>query len=80
MITVVDSYHKKKEYAVEGEESVYRLMKRNGLELDSPCQGNGSCHKCVVRADGRPVLACATRARDGMVVEIPFLQGTSHPE
>ena len=45
-----------------------------GVEVPTLCYGEGrpvtpSCMLCVVEADGEPVPACATRARDDMVVE-----------
>jgi predicted molibdopterin-dependent oxidoreductase YjgC len=51
------------------------MFLRYCIELDSPCHGNGSCHKCRVTADGKQVLACAAKARDGMRVVIPKMQG-----
>jgi ferredoxin len=45
-----------------------------GVEVPTLCYGEGrpatpSCMLCVVEADGVPVPACATRARDDMVVQ-----------
>lgn len=32
-----------------------------GLVPDAPCGGLGTCGKCLVKADGKPVLACQTK-------------------
>lgn len=74
-IKVIDSYQNYAEYEVSAGESVYAALLENGLELDSPCHGNGSCHKCRILADGKPALACGLEVKEGMTVEIPYLQG-----
>lgn len=74
-LTVTDSYGNTALFTANDEESLYAMFLRYGIELDSPCHGNGSCHKCRVTADGKQVLACAAKARDGMRVVIPKMQG-----
>ena len=74
-ITVFDSYKNKKEFDAREGETVFQLFVRNHIELDSPCQGNRSCHKCRITVDGKPSLACACQVYDGMVVEIWPMQG-----
>ena len=32
-----------------------------GLAPDMPCRGKGTCGKCLVKVDGKPVLACQTK-------------------
>ncbi len=34
-----------------------------------PLCGMGQCFECLVRVDGREVLACLTPAREGMVLD-----------
>ena len=33
-------------------------LRREGIAVDMPCGGNGSCHKCRVIVDGREELCC----------------------
>ena len=40
-----------------------------GISPDAPCGGKGSCGKCRVRVNGEPVLACQTKAADGMEID-----------
>ena len=41
------------------------------LAPDAPCGGTGSCGKCLVKVDGKPVLACQTKVEKDCQVEIP---------
>lgn len=63
---------------IEGTETILEVAKRAGLAnriptlchiADAPAEG--SCRLCMVSVSGteRPLAACATTARDGMVVE-----------
>lgn len=74
-INVIDSDGRQIVLRASAGQSIYQLLKMNGIPLDAPCGGNGSCHKCNVTADGRTRLACATEVREGMTVELPRLQG-----
>lgn len=74
-VNITDSYGNDADFDAQEGESIYSLLLRSHLELDSPCHGNGSCHKCRIMADGRPALACALNAADGMKVVIPKMQG-----
>ena len=40
-----------------------------GISPDAPCGGKGSCGKCRVRVNGELVLACQTKAADGMEID-----------
>ena len=42
-----------------------------GLAIDSPCGGAGTCGKCKVIVDGKPVHACQTKVNSDMKIEIP---------
>ena len=44
---------------------------RAGLAPDAPCGGQGTCGKCLVKVDGKPVLACQTKVEKDCQVEIP---------
>ena len=48
-----------------------------GLHPDAPCGGKGTCGKCRVIADGKPVLACQTQAADHMTVLLPLRERVS---
>ena len=37
--------------------SVLEAEIRAGLAPDAPCGGQGTCGKCLVKVDGKPVLA-----------------------
>ena len=41
--------------------SVLEAEIRAGLAPDAPCGGQGTCGKCLVKVDGKPVLACQTK-------------------
>lgn len=79
-LKVTDSYGNETFLEAEENESVYAMLLRHHIELDSPCHGNGSCHKCRVTADGVPALACALKAKDGMSIQIPKMQGVRIPK
>ena len=51
--------------------SVLEAEIRAGLAPDAPCGGQGTCGKCLVKVDGKPVLACQTKVEKDCQVEIP---------
>ena len=51
--------------------SVLEAEIRAGLAPDAPCGGQGTCGKCRVKVDGKPVLACQTKVEKDCQVEIP---------
>ena len=52
--------------------SVLEAEIRAGLVPDAPCGGLGTCGKCLVKVDGKPVLACQTKVEKDCRVEIPW--------
>ena len=52
------------------------LREYENLPIQAPCGGQGTCRKCTVYLTGpegeTPVLACRTRAEDGMVPRLPL--------
>ncbi len=56
--------------AREGD-NLYGLLRREGLAPDAYCGGQGRCGKCLVRVNGREVLACRTSVAEDMKVELP---------
>ncbi|MDR1805782.1 MAG: ASKHA domain-containing protein [Clostridium sp.] len=57
--------------AVRGGDTIYSALRRQGVQINAPCGGNGSCGKCLVTVDGKELLACQTPARPGMRVALP---------
>lgn len=51
--------------------TLQQLLRENGIHLNSPCGGKGTCKKCLVRADGVEKLACQTAVACDMTVELP---------
>ncbi len=51
-------------------EMLLEVLRRNLLEIDSPCGGNGRCGKCRVKIDGREALACRSIMERDAEVEI----------
>jgi uncharacterized 2Fe-2S/4Fe-4S cluster protein (DUF4445 family) len=47
------------------------LAREHGIDIDAPCNGNGTCGKCKVRIDGRDALACQATVTSDATVEIP---------
>ena len=44
--------------------SVLEAEIQAGLAPDVPCGGQGTCGKCLVKVDGKPVLACQTKVEN----------------
>ena len=47
------------------------VMQEEGIYLDAPCGGNGTCGKCRVLVGGAKVLACQTVVDRDLVVTLP---------
>lgn len=51
------------------------LRQKKGSSVEAPCGGQGSCKKCtvyqVLPEGEKEILACQTRAEDGMVLRLP---------
>ena len=48
-----------------------RVLQDQGLVVDAPCGGKGTCGKCKVLVDGEEKLACQTQVDRDMTVELP---------
>ena len=59
------------EIEVEEGVAVLEAEIQAGLAPDVPCGGQGTCGKCLVKVDGKPVLACQTKVEKDCQVEIP---------
>lgn len=57
-------------HAPEGK-NLLELLREEGLQVTSPCGGQGTCGKCRVTVDGREILACRTAVDRDMTVELP---------
>lgn len=55
--------------AYEEGDSVLTALKKQGIHLDSPCNGMGTCGKCNVRVRGEWQLACKLKASSNLAVE-----------
>lgn len=49
-------------------ETVLDALRKNGYQVNSPCNGNGTCGKCRVERHGETVLACETPAVEDLMV------------
>ena len=54
--------------AVEQDTTLLQAQIEAGLRPDAPCAGHGTCGKCLVRLDGKEVLACQTKVDRDMAV------------
>ena len=52
-------------------ENLLHLLRKNGLSPDAPCGGQGTCGKCTVWIDEKPVRACQVTVRSDLTVTIP---------
>jgi len=41
-------------------ESLLNVLQKKGIIINSPCGGNGTCRKCLVKVGGKKILACKT--------------------
>lgn len=53
------------------------ILRENGIFLDSPCGGRGTCGKCKVYADGVLTLACRVTVDHDMTIVLPHSSDTS---
>lgn len=49
-----------KEIIFSGKKLISELLLENGVYVEHPCGGKGSCKKCTVLIDGKEVLSCRT--------------------
>lgn len=66
---------KKRIRKIDGEKNLLNLLRLNGVEIESPCNGGGTCKKCKVNIGDKEVLACMTDidSIDGEYVEVEIL-------
>lgn len=57
------------EISVQKGTTLLRAEMDAGLRPDAPCGGRGTCGKCRVRVNGKPVLACQTIISSDLTVE-----------
>ena len=62
---------KKETLHTDAEKTWMEALKENGIYLDAPCGGHGSCGKCRITVNGEEVLACQTKAAADAVIELP---------
>ena len=47
------------------------LLRSEGLYVDAPCGGNGTCGKCLVTVNGKLLRACGCRVEADVTVTLP---------
>ena len=47
------------------------ILIKNGIFVDHPCAGKGTCKKCTVLVDGKPELSCQYTVTADIEVTIP---------
>ena len=57
--------------SAEAGENLLQALRRQGVFVDAPCGGQGSCGKCTVWIEDREVSACRTTVKGDMTVTIP---------
>lgn len=62
--------HHKRIEAQPGE-NLLAVLRREGLTVDAPCGGEGTCGKCRVTLDGVSALACGVSVERNMTVLLP---------
>jgi uncharacterized 2Fe-2S/4Fe-4S cluster protein (DUF4445 family) len=50
--------------------TLLEASRKAGLDLEAPCSGNGTCHKCLVRVEENTVLACQTKIDRDLTVSM----------
>ena len=55
----------------DSQRSWMQALEDNGIFLDAPCGGHGSCGKCRILVNDKEVLACQTQAARGAVLTLP---------
>ena len=59
-ILKVNSDSRVYEITFDGKKLISELLLGNGIYVEHPCGGKGSCKKCTVILDGKEVLSCRT--------------------
>lgn len=77
MKTSIQVMYSSQTIEAETGEDLLTALRRAGSAPDAPCGGRGTCGKCRVLVDGKEVLACQTKVREGMAVA---LAEASRPE
>lgn len=60
--------------------SLATALLKAGVPLNLQCGGNGVCGRCLVRRQGREVLACQTLVTENVTIEVPFSSLTTDGE
>ena len=47
-------------------ETLLTVLQREGVQIDTPCGGGGTCGKCAIHTSDGEVLSCTTLATDGL--------------
>lgn len=56
--------------------NLLEALRKEGLPVEAPCGGRGTCGKCKVKVDGQEQLACRQTVDRDMAVELPRIRKT----
>jgi uncharacterized 2Fe-2S/4Fe-4S cluster protein (DUF4445 family) len=68
--TVIMQPAGKKRQAIHGE-NLLQWLRAEGIFVEAPCGGKGTCGKCKVIVDGKTVSACRVSIEQDIAVELP---------
>ena len=54
--------------SIDPKNTILEAARQAGIDIDTPCSGNGTCGKCAVRTSEGIKLACQTLPSDGMKI------------
>ena len=60
-----------KNFSASHNENLRELLIKNGFYLNSPCGGNGTCGKCIVKVNGENVKSCDYAISSDISVVVP---------
>ncbi len=55
----------------EGGRLLSEVLIEEGIEVEHPCGGKGTCRKCIVKVDGESVLSCGYIIESDIEIELP---------
>lgn len=65
------------EYMVQENQNLLQLLRKSGIMVESPCNGNGTCGKCKVKIDNVYTLSCNYFIQSDIEVYIDSLNNSA---